>query len=53
MTILLVILPDPLIDDPLDQPGDRQVHEDQCGQEDQGQGGALPVGFDKNGDLQE
>ena len=50
---LLVVPPDPLIDDPLDQPGDRQVHEDQRGQQDQGQDGAPPVGFDERGEFED
>ena len=45
----LVMLPDPLIDDPLDQPGDGKIHEDQRGQQGQGQGGALPIRLHKSG----
>ncbi len=46
---LLVMPADPLIDDPLDQPGDGKIHEDQRGQQGQGQGGALPIGPHKSG----
>ena len=50
---LLVVPPDPLIDDPLDQPGNRQIHEDQRGQQDQGQDGAFPVGPDERGEFED
>jgi len=49
---LLVVLSDPLIDDPLDQPGDRKIHEDQRGQQDQGQDGAFPVRSDERGEFE-
>ena len=49
----LVVTADALVDDPLDQPGDRQFHDDNGGQEDQGESGALPVGPDKRGEFED
>jgi hypothetical protein len=44
---------DSLIDDPLDQTGDRQIHEDERRQEDQGQGGPSPVRPDESGEFED
>ena len=47
MTTVWLCLFDALVDDALDQERDGQVHEDQRGQQNQRQGGASPVWFDK------
>lgn len=46
------MLPYPLIDDPLDQPGDRKIHDDEGRQQGQGQQGAPPVWPNKCGEFE-